>query len=290
MPEHRTEREVAGPWSLATSRTFWEGFGPAALRYQPVNGTLRTVFLVERDWSTAVVTVRQEDTTAHLTVTGEGDLAAATEQTARFLALDIDATDWPAVGTRDQVIAAAQAKLPGLRPCGFHSPYEAATWAVLSQRLRVPQAAQLRTALIDRHGHEGAFPAPALLRTLELNLPGRKAEYLRTVADAALDGTLDGTRLRELDPAAAVAQVQQVKGLGPFAAELVVLRGANHPDAVPRHEEQLLDEITVQYGPDATLDQVSPAWQPFRTWASVHLRAIRALHSTKRAGLVREAG
>ncbi|GAA2621712.1 DNA-3-methyladenine glycosylase family protein [Paractinoplanes durhamensis] len=280
MPEHRTEREVAGPWSLATSRTFWEGFGPAALRYQPVNGTLRTVFLVERDWSTAVVTVRQEDTTAHLTVTGEGDLAAATEQTARFLALDIDATDWPAVGTRDQVIAAAQAKLPGLRPCGFHSPYEAATWAVLSQRLRVPQAAQLRTALIDRHGHEGAFPAPALLRTLELNLPGRKAEYLRTVADAALDGTLDGTRLRELDPAAAVAQVQQVKGLGPFAAELVVLRGANHPDAVPRHEEQLLDEITVQYGPDATLDQVSPAWQPFRTWASVHLRAIRALHST----------
>lgn len=31
----------------------------------------------------------------------------------------------------DAVIAGAQA-LPGLRPCGFHSPYEAAAWSVLA--------------------------------------------------------------------------------------------------------------------------------------------------------------
>jgi DNA-3-methyladenine glycosylase II len=50
------------------------------------------------------------------------------------------------------VIADAQAQLPGLRPCGFHSPYKAAAWAVLSQRVRITQAAGLRDDLVARHG------------------------------------------------------------------------------------------------------------------------------------------
>jgi DNA-3-methyladenine glycosylase II len=275
MSEQTTVREVAGPWSLATSRAFWEGFTPAALHHQPDDATLRTVFLVERDWSPATAIVRQDGATAHITVTGTGDLDAAAAQTARFLSLDIDGRGWPAVGDRDPVIGAAQRDLPGLRPCGFHSPYEAAAWAVLSQRVRITQAARLRIDLISRHGHDGAFPAPARLRALGLDLPGRKTEYLHAVAEAALDGLLDGDRLRNLTPDAAVAQVLQVKGLGPFAAELVVLRGTNHPDAVPQHEARLDAEIVARYGPGATRDQVAPAWRPYRTWAAVHLRTLR---------------
>ena len=146
---------------------------------------------------------------------------------------------------------------------------------MLSQRLRITQAARLRAGLIEQHGQNGAFPPPAHLRTLDLDLPGRKTEYLRAVADAALDGLLDGARLRDLSPNAAIDQVRTVNGLGPFAAELVVLRGANHPDGLPRHEPRLDAEITFRYGADATRDQVSEAWRPYRTWAAVHLRALR---------------
>jgi DNA-3-methyladenine glycosylase II len=216
------------------------------------------------------------------------DLAAAAAQAGRFLALDVDARGWPDVARRDPVIADAQDRLPGLRPCGFHSPYEAAFWSVLSQRVRIIQAARLRDDLIRRHGDSGAVPPPALLRTLDLDLPGRKTEYLHAVADAALEGRLDGERLRSLDPDEAVRIVQQVKGLGPFAAELVVIRGANAPDALPHHESRLDAEITHRYGPECTLPAVSGgwrpfctlpavsgAWRPFRTWAAVHLRALR---------------
>ena len=275
MKQQTTVREVAGPWSLAISRTFWEGFAPVALPNQGDAAGLRTVFVVDKDWSRAAATVRQEGTTARITVSGDGDLYAAVAQTARFLSLDVDGRGWPAVGDRDPIIGVAQRRLPGLRPCGFHSPYEAAAWAVLSQRIRIVQAARLRSDLIRRHGNDGAFPTPGRLRVLELDLPGRKAAYLRAVADAALDGLLDGSRLRDLDPEAAVAQVQQVRGLGPFAAELVVIRGANHPDALPHHEARLDAEIVEQYGPATTLSQVAPAWRPYRTWAAVHLRALR---------------
>ncbi|ROT34022.1 DNA-3-methyladenine glycosylase [Micromonospora sp. HM5-17] len=279
MREHTTVRTVAGPWSLATSRTFWEGFAPAALPTRRDTTDLRTVFLVDRDWSRAKATVHQDGATARITVTGEGDLDAAATQAARFLALDVDGRGWPAVGDRDPVIGAAQRSLPGLRPCGFHSPYEAAAWAVLSQRVRIAQAAHLRRDLIRRHGHAGAFPEPERLRALDLDLPGRKPEYLRAVAEAALDGLLDGGRLRDMDAETAVAQVRQVKGLGPFAAELVVLRGANHPDGLPRHESRLDAEIVARYGAGTTLAHVAEAWRPYRTWAAFHLRALRERRS-----------
>lgn len=64
-------------------------------------------------------------------------------------------------------------------------------------------------------------------------------------------------------------------GLGPFAAELVVVRGANAPDALPRHERRLEAEIVERYGHDRTLADVSEAWRPFRAWAAVHLRTLR---------------
>lgn len=269
------EFEVLGPWSLDTSRRFWEGFAPAALAGQPAGAGLRTVYCAEADWRTVHVEVTQAGATARLVVSGDGDLQAAAAQACRFLALDADARGWPEVGRRDPVIAGAQARLPGLRPCGFHSPYEAAAWAVLAQRLRITQAARLRAELIACHGQDGAFPPPHTLRRLDLDLPGRKSEYLRAVADAALDGLLDGAALRAIGPDEAIQRVQQVKGLGPFAAELVVVRGANAPDALPRHEPRLVAEVADRYGPGHTLAEVSQAWRPYRTWAAVHLRALR---------------
>ncbi|MFI1995388.1 DNA-3-methyladenine glycosylase family protein [Actinoplanes sp. NPDC020271] len=270
---HTVTRDVLGPWSLATSRAFWEGFTPAALRARAGDPVLRTVFRSEADWSAVSAAVEQDGAVARITVSGDGDLEVASAQVARFLSLDVDATGWPGVGERDPVIGAVQRELPGLRPCGFHSPYEAAAWCVLSQRLRIPLAAALRTRITERHGDGGAFPAPARLRTLELDLPGRKTEYLHAVADAALEGVLDGHDLRGLTAESAVDRVRQVKGLGPFAAELVVLRGANHPDGFPRHEGRLDQVITERYGADADRETLAEVWRPFRTWASVHLRA-----------------
>jgi DNA-3-methyladenine glycosylase II len=204
MAGHVAEFEVVGPWSLQTSRRFWEGFTPAALAGGPTGPGLRTVFCAEGDWRRAEAEVTQAGDTAHVVLAGDGDLDAAAAQVCRFLALDVDGRGWPEVGRRDPVIADAQARLPGLRPCGFHSPYEAAAWSVLAQRLRISQAARLRAELIARHGQDGAFPPPHTLVRLGLDLPGRKSEYLRAVAEAALDGLLDGAALRAVDPGQAV--------------------------------------------------------------------------------------
>jgi len=260
-----TDLDIKGPWSLATSKAFWEEFTPSALPSR-ADDTIQAVFLSDHDWTRVEATVTER---GRVSVTGPGDLDAATAQVAQFLSLDIDAHEWPAVGDRDPVIADAQRQLPGFRPCGFYSPYEAAVWAVLSQRINRRQAAAIRKDITDRFGDNGAFVGPNTLRTLELDLPGRKAEYLHAVAEAALDGQL--SNLRSLSADDAMEQVQQITGLGPFAAELVVIRGANFPDVLPRSEKRLEAEIAKRYGSDGADTE---KWKPFRSWASVHIRAL----------------
>jgi len=44
---------------------------------------------------------------------------------------------------------------------------------------------------------------------------------------------------------------------------------------LPGHERRLDAEIAERYGAGHTLSAVSELWRPFRTWASVHLRALR---------------
>jgi DNA-3-methyladenine glycosylase II len=284
MTRHTVTVPILGPWSLSTSKAFLAGFTPTAADAQGPDDELHSVFPAESDWRRAEVRVRQHGQEATIEVRGDGDLPAAAGQACRSLALDVDARGWPEVADRDPVIAEAQARLPGLRPCGFHSPYEAAAWAVLAQRIRIVQAARLREDIIARYGDQGAFPPPHVLRGLELDLPGRKVEYLHAVAEAALDGMLDGAALRAMPPEDAIAQVREITGLGPFAAELVVIRGANAPDVLPTRERRLVAEVAERYGAERSLVEVSEAWRPFRTWAAVHLRTLREERTHEIAG------
>jgi DNA-3-methyladenine glycosylase II len=208
-------------------------------------------------------------------------------QLARLLSLDVDGTGWPAVGARDPVVGDLQRRFAGLRPVGFWSPYEAAVWSVLSARVRMTQAAAVKARIAEAHGERvrvgdgelAAFPVPAALRALPAiaGVGERALGRLHAVAGAALEGRLDGARLRALDPDAALAELRTIPGIGPFAAELVLLRGAGHPDRFPRAERRVHAAMAAAYGTAAddldALEAIAGGWRPYRTWAALHLRA-----------------
>ncbi len=115
--------------------------------------------------------MRQDDGGAvTATVDGEPPPRLA-EQLARLLSLDVDASQYPAVAAADPVVAPLAAATPGSRPVSFWSPYEAACWAVLSQRTSMVAAAAVKERIAARFGSvhdvEGvpvsAFPTPARL-------------------------------------------------------------------------------------------------------------------------------
>lgn len=93
------ELEVLGPWSLETSRRFWEGFTPAALAGEPAGPGLRTVFCVDGDWRRAEAEVIQAGDTAQVVLTGDGDLDAAAARRAgswRWTSTGVAGRTWAA--------------------------------------------------------------------------------------------------------------------------------------------------------------------------------------------------
>src|SRR5271163_5341717 len=99
------------------------------------------------------------------------------------------------------VIGALQRRFPGLRPVLFYTPYEAAAWTIISQRIRMTQAARVKARLADQLGDRGAFLAPARLAQLtapQQGLTTRKFDQRHTLAAAAHDGALTREQLRAM--------------------------------------------------------------------------------------------
>lgn len=291
-----------GPFALAASIAFLEGFTPASYGGVPA-GVLELAFPVEGSWRTAGVRVRQDDdgmVTAEIVSPAEPgpDLVADIRpQLERILSLDVDGSGFPAVGERDPVVGGIQRKYPGLRPVGFWSPYEAAAWTIIGHRIRITQAAAIKARMAERLGEPvsfggrvvHAFPSPQRLAEVDAfpGLAGRKPEWLRSVARAALDGQLDAARLRAMPHEEAMADLKKLPGIGDFSAGLTLLRGAGSPDAVPGGEPRLARAVALAYdlpGP-ATPEQIlaiSENWRPYRTWVTLLLRTLLEDRETQR--------
>ena len=220
---------------------------------------------------------------------GEAEPEAVRGQVERILSLDADGRGFPRVGERDAAVGGLQGRYPGLRPVLFWSPYEAAAWAIIGNRIRIVQAAKVKARMARELGspvlvngkEEQAFPGPSRLLGLERfpGLPERKVGYLRALARAALEGRLEASYLRSLPAEDALAGLKELPGIGDFSAELVLLRGAGVPDRLPIREPRLARAVAMAYGlkepPTAEeLAEIAEVWRPYRTWVALHLRTM----------------
>jgi DNA-3-methyladenine glycosylase II len=279
-----------GPYSLAASARFLCGFTPAEGASAALDdGRLSLGFLDETAFTPRVVALAQRGDL----VTGElsadappAVVDAVARQVARILSLDHDARGLAAVGDRDPVVAELLAASPGFRPVCFPSPYEAAVWGVLAQRVAMPVAAATKRRLAVATGTvaEGfgrAFhpsPSPQALLAVDrfAGITDEKLTRLHAVARAALDGRLDATALRATPRERAVEGLRAIRGVGPWTAEHVLLRGCGVVDEMPSAEERVLRVLALAYGLPATPTaaealRLAERWRPFRMWIAVRL-------------------
>jgi DNA-3-methyladenine glycosylase II len=278
--------ELRGPYSLEEVALM--GFGHRDER--TFDGVMRLAFCLESDLEQQVgVEVRQAGDRLDLAVHGEGDLAAVTRQVARIVSADHDGAAYAEVCAADPVLAQVHAAAPGFRPSNFHSPYEAAIWSVLSARRQRRQAIGLRARLSAEHGvsfelagrQVHALPTPATVARLEAvaGLQDAAVPRLHGIAEAATAGRLDVDRLTAVGPEEAMAELQMLPGIGPFYSALVVVRACGLTDVLSTQEAHSRRAVQHLYGldhePDDTeLASIAEAWRPFRTWATVALRAV----------------
>jgi DNA-3-methyladenine glycosylase II len=160
---------------------------------------------------------------------------------------------------------------------------------VLSARRQRRQAITLRTRLSERHGASfelagrtvHALPTPVTLARVDHveGLQDAAVPRLHGIAEAASAGRLDVDRLTEMTPEEAMAELRRLPGIGPFYSALVVVRACGLADVLSTQEPHSRRAVQHLYGlghePDDTeLTSIAEAWRPFRTWATVALRAV----------------
>jgi DNA-3-methyladenine glycosylase II len=289
--------EPKGPFSLERSADVIDNFPP--LRHQPKPASRKSVilgFVLDRSYSSVAVGLHQDDNgvihgTAH-GVQAKSKLDVIRDQVARILSIDIDATTYPNIARRDPKIAPVMRAHEGLRPVCFTSPYEAACWAVISQRIQKTQAAKIVGELVRAHGESIALPN-AQVRTTVFPRPDRlldvrvipglapvKLPRLHAIAQAALNGKLDARTIRDLGSEEGPKNLRSLPGIGSFWASGIYLRACGVADVFP-DEPLSIAALGALHGlgdkpSSARIVAITNNYRPFRMWVAFLLRVAAA--------------
>ena len=169
---------------------------------------------------------------------------------------------------------------PGLDPDRLFDGLPSDLWGalvlqVIGQQLSLAAAAAILARLEALHG--GRMPTPAeLLATDPETLRGigmsrAKAAYLHDLASRLEDGRLDLDRLRTLDDDAARTALTEVKGVGRFTADGVLMLALRRPDVWPAADLALRRTVERIWGldPPASVEQVDALGERFRPWRTL---------------------
>ena len=211
-------------------------------------------------------------TSAHeLAVRVDGDVhgaAALLPLVRRMLGTDVDLEPFYAaaagLGWLTDLVVAAR----GVKPPRYPSVWEAVVNAVVFQQVSIHAAAAILRRLVERyepvraHGPVALAPFvrpqavvdadPVELRALGLSI--NKIVALRTLGRAVLMGELDPQRLESVSTDELAAFFTAYKGVGPWTAAVVALRGFGRLDIFPGNDSgvaRTLKELSGDPGIDA---------------------------------------
>ena len=144
---------------------------------------------------------------------------------------------------------------------------------IISQQLSVKAADTIEARL--RGGVNDFSPANvAALPVSEFRLhgiSGSKANYIKGIAEAFVDGRLDPLELEAMDDKQITAALTALKGVGPWSAEMFLMFGMGHPDVWSPGDLGLRNAVRSLFGDDIDVVATTETWRPYRTYAALYL-------------------
>src|SRR5260370_37822266 len=189
----------------------------------------------------------------------------------------------------DALLAAAIARRPGLRIPGGWDGFELAIRAVLGQQVSVVAARTLAARLValcgcrhpdPRPGLTHLFPTPAEMLAADLDalgMPRSRRATLRAVAEAAAADAELFTPAAT--PAASLARLRAIPGIGDWTAQYIALRALRDADAFPSSDIGLLLAAASDGVRPSAAAFLAPddAMRPLRPYATPYLWAADPL-------------
>ncbi len=204
----------------------------------------------------------------------------------RMLGVDVDLTDWLARSAKIPWLARIASDCRGVKPPRYATLWEAATHAIVFQQISIHAASAIMGRVVAALG-EGldvagttlhAFPTPAAMLAADdavlmaAGLSTNKRVHLRAVADAILGGELEDAAIERMPTVQAAETLVRVRGLGPWSAAVILLRGFGRLDIFPLRDSGVARSIKLLSGdPEIGVDAVLDALGPTRGMLYFHL-------------------
>jgi AraC family transcriptional regulator of adaptative response / DNA-3-methyladenine glycosylase II len=183
---------------------------------------------------------------------------------------------------QDDLLADAVARNPGLRVPGAFDGFELAVRAVLGQQISVKAATTLAGRFAEAFGEPVETPYPGLTRLSPTpeRIAGAKLEELTALGIVAararsiitLAGEIASGRLRleaGARPEVTIERLVTLPGIGKWTAQYIAMRALRWPDAFPEEDIALRNKLGGVTAKRA--GELSQAWRPWRSYATLHL-------------------
>jgi DNA-3-methyladenine glycosylase II len=176
--------------------------------------------------------------------------------------LDFDLVPFYEETRIDKTMSSVTRKLWGLKSPTTQTPFEALIDSIVEQQISLKVANSIEKKLTKRFGdslsleHEVyyTYPTPKKLASVSIEelrqcgLSQRKAEYIQGIAELVANGELDLEKLKHYDSAdEIIKELDRVKGVGVWTAELTMLRGMQRLEALPADDLGLKRTISHYY-------------------------------------------
>ncbi len=170
------------------------------------------------------------------------------------------------------------------------APFETLLRSIVGQQISVKAAASIwlrvQACIVQ------ATPEAVLAQSIEAlracGLSGRKVEYVQDLSYHFIAGTVNPENWNNLDDEALIKELIQVKGIGRWTAEMVLMFNALRPDVYPIDDLAIQKAMRLNYGFTDSKDDKkrmivkAQDWAPWRSvaswllWRSLDLTPIEA--------------
>jgi DNA-3-methyladenine glycosylase II len=190
------------------------------------------------------------------------DIERAKKTVSHLFNLDFDLTTFYEEARNDAVMKRVTSRLFGLKSPTTQFAFEALVDSIVEQQISLKVANTFERRIIKKWGDclklgdevFYAYPTPKNLATAtqeelrSVGLSERKAEYIRNIASIVTEGKLNLETLKtSKNVNDIIEELDKIKGVGVWTAELTMLRGMSRLEALPADDLGLRRTISHYY-------------------------------------------
>jgi DNA-3-methyladenine glycosylase II len=208
----------------------------------------------------------------------------------KWLDLDTDLAPFYALAQKDVVLKSLVSSYDGLRLVGINDLFEAICWAIIGQQINLTFAYTLKKRWVENFGESFDYQgvkyylhpsfqtvsADIEADLLKIQFSKQKAKYVIEIAQAMQNGDISAEKLQKQTFEEARLSLCQVKGIGNWTANYVLMKSLRHREAFPLEDvglhNALKNQLQLNQKPNLLeIKALAQNWQGWEAYATFYL-------------------